>query len=229
MTRPREAPYGSWKSPITADLIVTGSISLGQIVLDGHDVYWTEGRPTEGGRSVIVRRRPDGGIEDVTPPPFNARTRVHEYGGGDFAVASGVLYFANFSDQRLYRVPIGGAPEPLTSLEGMRYADFEIDRAGRRLICVREDHSDAEREAVNTIVAVDLETGAETVLIEGDDFYAAPRLSPDGAFLAWLSWDHPNMPWDGCELWLAGLDKDGDLPGGQIVIAGGREEYSRIV
>ena len=224
MTRPREAPYGSWKSPITADLIVTGSISLGQIVLDGHDVYWTEGRPTEGGRSVIVRRRPDGGIEDVTPPPFNARTRVHEYGGGDFAVAGGVLYFANFSDQRLYRVPIGGAPEPLTSLEGMRYADFEIDRAGRRLICVREDHSDAEREAVNTIVAVDLETGAETVLIEGDDFYAAPRLSPDGAFLAWLSWDHPNMPWDGCELWLAGLDKDGDLPGGQIVIAGGREE-----
>src|SRR6266849_5209862 len=102
MASPEVAPYGSWKSPITSDLIVSGTIGLGQLILDGDDTYWLEMRPSEGGRNVVVRRTPDGRISDITPPPFNVRTRVHEYGGGAFVIADGVVYFSNFTDQRLY-------------------------------------------------------------------------------------------------------------------------------
>jgi dipeptidyl aminopeptidase/acylaminoacyl peptidase len=162
-------------------------------------------------------------MEDVIPPPFNARNRVHEYGGGDLAVLDGVVYFSNFSDQRLYRVTPGGTPEPVTSTTGMRYADGVIDGRRRRLICVREDHSEPEREAVNTVCAIDLDTGAETVLVSGADFYASPRLSPDGWRLAYLVWNHPNMPWDGCELIVADLDEAGN-PGQTHLVAGGEDE-----
>ena len=130
MTDEKVAPYGSWKSPITSDLIVTGSIGLSQPTLDGTDVYWTEMRPSEGGRSVIVRRSADGRTEEVTPAPFNSRTRVHEYGGGDYTVVDGTLYFSNFADQRLYRSRAGQAPEAITPASSMRYADTIVD--GRR-------------------------------------------------------------------------------------------------
>ena len=138
-------------------------------------------------------------MEDVTPRPFNARTRVHEYGGGDFAVHDGTVYFSNFADQRIYRRPPGGEPQPLTPETGRRFADMVVDRARNRLIAVREDHAGG-REPVNEIVGVDLEDGDETVLVTGNDFYSSPRLSPDGGRLAWLTWNHPNMPWDGTEL-----------------------------
>src|SRR5687768_12421528 len=114
MTNATIAPYGSWKSPISSDLIVSGTIGLGQVEIDGGDVYWVEQRPSEGGRYVVVRRTADGQIEDVTPPPYNARTRVHEYGGGAFAVRDGVVYFSNYTDQRLYRVDRGSEPRPIT-------------------------------------------------------------------------------------------------------------------
>ena len=222
MTTPQVAPFGSWKSPLTADLIVTGSIRLGMIALDGGDIYWNEGRPHERGRQVIVRQRPDGARADVNPAPLNARTRVHEYGGGDYAVHQGTVYFSNFADQRLYKAKPGEEPRPLTHAEGHRYADAVIDAPRNRLICVLEDHSGAG-EAKNGIVAVDLDSGDETPLVGGDDFYANPRLSPDGTRLAWLAWNHPNMPWDGCELRVAALDSAG-LPEAPQVVAGGTTE-----
>jgi dipeptidyl aminopeptidase/acylaminoacyl peptidase len=217
------APYGSWKSPITADLIVSETIGLGQIAIDGVDIYWSELRPAEGGRNAIVRRTPDGQTTDVTPPPFNARTRVHEYGGGEFLVADGIVYFSNFADQRLYRASAGGEPQPFTPEAALRYADGVLDRKRNRIICVREDHTDPEREAVNTIASVDLESGESQALVFGHDFYAAPRLSPDGTCLAWLAWDHPNMPWDGTELWIGELQADGSL-GHTWRVAGGADE-----
>ncbi len=216
------APYGTWKSPITADLIVANSIRLGEIRVDGDVVYWNELRPQEGGRSVVVRRTPDGDIADVTPAPFNVRTRVHEYGGGAYTVHDGVVYFSNFADQRLYRQVVGQDPQPITPEGAFRYADAVVDSRHQRLICVREDHSTSEREAVNTIVAVD-QNGDEaggTVLISGNDFYASPRLSPDGSQLAWLTWNHPNMPWDGTELWVAHVQPDGSLHMPQKVAGG---------
>jgi len=223
MAKPQVAPYGSWKSPITSDLIVAETVGLGQIVLDGRDVYWLELRPTEGGRIVIVRRTPDGQTTDVTPPPFNARTRVHEYGGGAFAVSEGTVFFSNFADQRLYRQDPGAQPRPITPEAALRYADGVIDRPRARMICVREDHRVAG-EVVNTIVSLDLQ-GSEggTVLASGNDFYSSPRLNPDGSRLAWLTWNHPNMPWDGTELWVGEVQADGSL-GRTECVAGGSDE-----
>ncbi len=224
MSEPNVAPYGSWKSPITADLIVTETIGLGQIGLDGDDVYWSEMRPAEGGRYVLVRRTPDGRTGDVTPSPFNARTRVHEYGGGATVVADGTTYFSNWEDQRLYRQDPGGQPRPITPEAALRYADPVVDRGRGRMVCVREDHTVAGREAVNAIVSLALDgSGNARVLASGNDFYAAPRLSPDGSRLAWLTWNHPNMPWDGTELWVGELRADGSL-GRAAHVAGGSAE-----
>ncbi len=218
MTTPNLAPYGTWKSPITSDLIVAGSIRLGEIRLDGNDIYWSEGRPTESGRSVVVQRSPQGQTIDVTPAaPFNVRTRVHEYGGGAYQVADSVVYFSNFIDQRLYRQVVGQEPEALTPEAAspeiaFRYADVVIDRARNRLISIREDHTAGGHEPVNTIVAIDLnQVNAGEVLVSGADFYATPRLSPDGKQLCWLSWNHPDMPWDSTSLWLANVNEDGSL------------------
>lgn len=230
MTTPQIAVYGSWKSPLTSDLIVAGSIRLGEICLDGADIYWSEGRPIESGRSVVVGRTPDGKTVDVTPAaPFNVRTRVHEYGGAAYQVAEGVIYFSNFNDQRLYRQRLGEEPEPLTPEADLRYADAVWDQPQNRLICVREDHTGEHtaggHEPVNAIVAIPLNGAADggTVLVAGSDFYASPRLSPDGSYLAWISWNHPNMPWDGTELWVAAVQPDGAL-GEPQQIAGGVSE-----
>ncbi|PON13528.1 peptidase [Candidatus Entotheonella serta] len=216
-------PYGSWTSPITSDAIVSAAIGLGQVGLDGDDIYWVEQRPTEGGRNVIVQRTHDGRTIDRTPAPFNARTRVHEYGGGAFTVNSGTLYFSDFADQRLYRQRGEVVPEPLTPEGEWRYADAVVDAHRNRLICVREDHTAAGREAVNTIVSIDLDSGEAQVLVAGSDFYAAPRLSPDGSQLAWMTWNHPNMPWDGTELWIGDIQDNGGL-GAVTHVAGGVSE-----
>lgn len=225
MTEPKVAPYGTWKSPITSDLIVAETIGLGQIALDGDDVYWLEQRPSEGGRNVLVRRSAAGRKADLTPPPFNVRTRVHEYSGGAFAVADGTVYFSNFVDQRLYRLDPGSEPRPITPEAALRYADGVIDRRRGLMFCVREDHTVAGREAINTLVSLDLEGDAEggRVLAFGNDFYSSPRLSPDGSRLAWLTWNHPNMPWDGTELWVGELAADGSLERWERV-AGGPDE-----
>jgi dipeptidyl aminopeptidase/acylaminoacyl peptidase len=218
------APYGSWKSPITSDLIVAGTVGLSEIALDGGDIYWIEGRAAERGRNCIVRRSPDGTIRDVTPPDFNARTTVHEYGGGAYKVRDGVVYFSSFSDQQIYRQTHDAAPQPTTASEKMRYADGVIDDRRNRMIAVREDHNASDHDCLNTIVSIDLDgdTGG-TVIIEGNDFYSSPRLSPDGRQLAWLTWNHPNLPWDGTELWLADIADDGAL-GERRLVAGGPSE-----
>lgn len=220
MTDPQVAPYGSWKSPITTDLIVSETIRFGQIALDGQDVYWLESRPSEGGRSVIVRRTRGGQITDLLPPPFNARTSVHEYGGGSFVISDGTIYFSNFADQRVYRLTPGSEPQPITHGENLRYADGVIDRQRGRMICVREDHTVAGREAVNTLVSLALDDSDTRVLVSGNDFYSSPRLSPDGSRLAWLTWNHPNMPWDGTELWVGEFRADGSLGHSEHVVGG---------
>lgn len=218
--------YGSWKSPITSELIVKESVGLGQVKTFANEIYWVEMRPSEGGRQVIVRRRNDGQNVDVNPRELNARTRVHEYGGGDYLVREGVAWYPNFADQRLYRQSIGALPEAITAdagASGLRYADADVDATRARLICIREDHTNADREAVNTIAAVEMKSGSEQVLISGNDFYSNPRVSPDGSKLAWLTWNHPNMPWDGCELWTGEISADGSIAN-RCLIAGGLEE-----
>ena len=227
MNSRKVSPYGSWRSPITSDVIVAESIGIGEIRLDGDDIYWTEMRPSEGGRNVVVRRRPDGETTDVTPQPFNVRTRVHEYGGGAFIVSDGVVYFSNFEDQRLYRQRPGQEPEPITPEEAVRYADGVMDSKRARIICIREDHR-GEGEAVTTIVGVGLDgMDSGSVLLSGHDFYASPRLSPDGSRLAWFSWDHPNMPWDGSDLWVAEVREDGSLGDAQRVAGGDGEAINQ--
>lgn len=205
------APYGSWKSPITSDLIVAATIGLGQIALDGDTVYWSEARPTEGGRNVVVRWSPDGQTTDLLPAPFNARTRVHEYGGGAFAVHQDVVYFSHFPDQRLYQQALSSEPQPLTHSGALRYADAMLDKRRNRLICVCEDHTATNQEPVNKLVSINLSTGEVSTLVAGHDFYSSPRLSPDGSRLAWLAWKHPNMPWDGTELWVGEFTTEGRI------------------
>jgi len=216
-------PYGSWKSPLSTDLIVAGANAINQMVLDGEDIYWIEMRPAEGGRNVAVRRNPDGSTSDINPAPFNIRTRVHEYGGGSLLVHKGTLYFSNFDDQRLYSQVPGSKPKALTPAD-LRYADAVFDETRERLICIREDHTPKGKEAINTIVALGLKgKDGGQVLVESYNFFSTPKISPDGSKLAWLSWNHPNMPWDGTELWVADFKKDGTL-GKATLVAGGKAE-----
>ncbi|HEY7545315.1 MAG TPA: S9 family peptidase [Blastocatellia bacterium] len=224
MMERKQAPYGSWKSPITSDLIVAGTIGLGGVAIDGADIYWTESRPSEKGRNVIMRRTPDGNISDITPPMFNTRTRAYEYGGGAYTVAKGEIYFSNFDDQLIYHQTLASPPERLTTAPDFQYADALIDESRRRLISVREDHTSHTRETTNTVVAIDISGSASgEVLVSGHDFYSSPRLSPDGKRLAWLSWNHPNMPWDGTELWVGEFDQNGSISRKEMV-AGGESE-----
>jgi dipeptidyl aminopeptidase/acylaminoacyl peptidase len=219
MSDPTVVPYGTWISSVSADLIAAGGTRLGHIQADGGDLYWTEGRPAEAGRVVVVRRAADGTIADVNPPPFNARSRVHEYGGGAYLAHGGTLFFASFADNRLYRQDPGGAPQPITPPLDARYADMVFDTQRNALICVCENHA-AEGEPSNFIASIPALGGHPTPLVTGRDFVMAPRLSPDGTQLAWLAWDHPNMPWDAAELWLADVSPDGLLRN-QRMIAGG--------
>ena len=203
-------PYGAWESPITAKQIAAGTMRLSQIETDGDNIYWKELRPAESGRCVIIRRDVHGKMTDLTPPPYNVRSRVHEYGGGAYLIDNGVLYFSNFSDHQLYRAERDTPPEPITPEAQMRYADGVVDQRRHRIILVREDHTDPRREPVNTIVALN-SSGVDTgrMLISGNDFYASPRLSPDGSKLAWLTWNHPHMPWEAAQLWVADINEDG--------------------
>ena len=219
MTQKRIAPYGSWKSPLTATAIASESFGLAQVAIDGDDLYWTETRPWEGGRSVIVRHSTDGQTSDVTPAGFNVRNRVHEYGGGTFTVHDGVVYFTNDSDQRVYAHRPGEAPIPLTPDEAQRYADLEVDRRHNRILCVSEDHSEPDTEPTNTVVGIDIASGEIMTIAQGRDFYSSPRVSSNGDRICWLAWDHPNMPWDETELWVADVDADGK-PGKAQLVAG---------
>ena len=211
-SRVKVSPFGSWRSPITSDLIAADSIALIDVLLDGDDVYWIERRPQQKGRHVVVRYTKDGTAHDVTPPPFNARTKVHEYGGGAVTVYRGTTFFTNFDDQKLYRQDQDGTPRPISQASQCRYADAVVDAWRDRLVCVREDHGRADGIVINSIAAVATDgLKPEQVLVQGQDFYSNPRFSPDGKRLAWLSWNHPNMPWTGTELWVATIGGSGEV------------------
>jgi dipeptidyl aminopeptidase/acylaminoacyl peptidase len=226
VTEPKTAAYGTWASPVTADVLLKGTVRMrNQMVRwDGGDLYWSELRPTEEGRIVVCRQDGNAGVIDVTPSGFNARTRVHEYGGGHFAVRGGTVWFSNYADQRLYRQDRDGAPRPITPAADIRHADMEVDEKRGLVYAVREDHTTGAREAVNTIVALDAGGARDaTTIASGNDFYSSPRLSPDGNRLAWTTWNHPNMPWDGSELWVGELAADGRVASSHL-IAGGESE-----
>ncbi|MGZ8514912.1 MAG: prolyl oligopeptidase family serine peptidase [Candidatus Limnocylindrales bacterium] len=224
MTEPAVAPNGAWASPIRIDEVVGDLVGLAEPWLDGDETYWLEARPTEGGRRVLVRLALDGTITELTAAPFNVRTLVHEYGGGSYTVAGGVIVFSNFADNRLYRLDPGEEwPVAITPAGPWRFADLRIDPRRLRVLAVREDHS-GPGEAEASIVAIALNGAAPPeVLVSGPDFVAAPRLSPDGARLAWLEWDHPDMPWDGSRLRTAAFTAHGSLDE-PVLAAGGPEE-----
>ena len=204
-------PYGTWPSPITAQRIAAGTKPLASPRVAGDAVVWLEGLASEGGRVAAVRTGPGGVARTVTPAPFNLRSRVHEYGGGAMLASGDTVYFSNFADNLVYLQQGDAAPRAITAESRHRHADFVLDTARGRLIAVREDHSVPGRDAGNSLVALPLTGGDGVELASGQDFYAAPRLSPDGAQLAWLCWSHPRMPWEGSELWLADVGRDGLL------------------
>ena len=224
------APYGSWASPVTTEMLTAGALRFEGIAVDGGDVYWVESRPDEAGRCAAMRLAADGAMTELTTPAHNARTRVHEYGGGALAVSNGVAYFSNFADQRLYRRPVDGseAPVAITPEITVRYADATVDDARGRLICVAEDHRRAGREAENLLVSVPTGGGEPSPVHRGFDFYASPRLSPDGKRLAWVCWNHPNMPWDATELWVADVGTDGALTSPRRIAGGTGGEVSLL-
>ena len=228
----KQAPYGTWHSPLAAADLASSAISLNYVQVAAVQVpdgqvsegipYWVESRPAEGGRNVVVTSAAGGAVRELTPPGFNARTRVHEYGGTPYVMSRGMVYFSNFTDQRLYLQRPGETPVALTPA-GYRYADFEFDSSGRRLFCVREDHTGGG-EPKNAIVLLDVTAGggsgtsatsgtldassAGKVLFDGSDFVGYPRVSPDGRRIAWIAWNHPDMPWDTTTLYVANLTPD---------------------
>ncbi|USX20746.1 S9 family peptidase [Oxalobacteraceae bacterium OTU3REALA1] len=227
------AEYGTWPSTISAERVAAGATPMSSLMLggaDGGDIFWLAGRAAEAGRNTLLRHH--GAVtEELTPAPFNVRSRVHEYGGGAYAVDGETVYFSHFADNRVHRLGFTAAaddaqpaPVALTAGGKQRFADFVVDRARGRLIGVRELHGDdGHGEPSNTICAIGMADGGETVLAQGADFYSSPRLSPDGRALTWLTWDHPRMPWEGTTLWLAEFQADGTLAA-PVRVAGGAEE-----
>jgi dipeptidyl aminopeptidase/acylaminoacyl peptidase len=214
-------PYGSWDSPLSAATIAAGGVGVGAASArragDGStEVWWTEARPSEAGRVVLVRQLADGTTFDVLDAPWSVRTRVHEYGGGSWFHGPDHVYFSSWSDQRIYRVHAdtagrGAEPEPVTpepdEHHGWRFADGRATPDGDWIVCVSEDHHGAvvaeHGEAVNAIVAIPATGGDPIVLSDRTDFVAAPRVSPDGRWMSWYCWDHPDMPWDRTRLLAA--------------------------
>ncbi|MDA9466346.1 S9 family peptidase [Bradyrhizobium sp. CCBAU 53415] len=216
--------FGSWSSPITADAVVAETGSLSEPRVDGDDIYWIEGRPLEKGRNVVVTRSADGAIRDITPPLFNVRTQVYSYGGGSYAVRNNAVYFVNFDDNQVYQQIAGGPPTRITSNPNCFFADICVDIGKLRLIAIRESRPNGDAiKAIHDLVAIDIATGREVTLDSGSDFYSSPTLNSDGSKLAWLSWQHPNMPWISTYLNVASVDQTGGLTAKQVVQGGGSD------
>lgn len=225
-------PFGSWPSPITAESLTEGALGLGEVAFDGTDLYWLQAKPTDGGRVSLWRRRAgrdgQGRETELTPAPYNVRTRVHEYGGGAFAAAGGMAIFSNYTDNLLFMISdrTGDRPRQLTGDPALRYAALRLYPERGLIIAVREDHRSQDHEAINTVVARRIGDGPDAedvVLCSGADFYASPELSSDGR-LAWVEWDHPNMPWDSTRLMMAELPDDLVMPLDAHLVAGGEGE-----
>ncbi|HUE59576.1 MAG TPA: hypothetical protein VMO88_08345, partial [Acidimicrobiales bacterium] len=225
------ARYGTWESPVTPERLVEAVVRLSHLQVDGDAVSWVESRPAEGGREVIVSAPPGESPRDAIPAEFSARTRVHEYGGRCYAVRGNRLVFSNWSDQRLWRLDGTSSPEPITpetaEAGSHRYADPIFTSDGRWVVCVRERHLPSG-EVINDLVAVAPDGCVEPrVLAEGHDFYSAPRFSPDGTRLAWLTWDLPDMPWDSTVLWAATVDGDCEIGVAETVAGGPGESITQ--
>lgn len=220
------ASYGTWQSPITAELIAQGSSAILNLLIDGDDTYWCESRPTNKGRYTLVKRDKSGNLTDITPPEFNARTFVHEYGGGAFTVHQGIVYTSSAGDSAIYVFKEGASPKKLTQgqtstksadkiqWQGVRFADLRFTPHG--LVAVAEEHA-PNTTAENFLALIDCQTGAHKKITSGYDFYASPAISPDGKKIAWLCWNHPNMPWTHTELWVADFAKDATIKNPQRV------------
>ena len=220
-------PYGSWRTPVTSAVVVSSAVGLSDVRVDGEDVIWSEGRPAEGGRVQLVRRSRDGRTTELLQEGQNARTAVHEYGGGAWWSRDGVVWFVAWDDQRLYRLdPQSGAadalvPEPVVR-RGDRYADGDLTPDGEWIACVREHHPPGGRavDVRNEIVRLAAHRpSTPEALVIGPDFVMSPRWSPAGDRLCWVEWNHPNMPWDGSRLRVREL-----VTGREILVAGGADE-----
>jgi dipeptidyl aminopeptidase/acylaminoacyl peptidase len=225
---PTTAPYGEWASPFPIPLLASGMVALGEIRAADGARWWLEGRPEERGRQALIRHDADGTQIRLTPEGFNTRTRVHEYGGAAYVVAGDLVIVSDFTTGRLNRVIAPGELRPLTPERAWRFADLVVDLPRNRLLAIREDHEPEtiarHKEAENSLVAIDLDSGAVTVLVSGSDFIAAPRISPDRQKLAWTEWSHPNLPWDGTELRLADILADGSI-GVAATVAGSPTDW----
>jgi len=218
------APFGQWKSPVTSELVSSQSIYLSEVVLQQGDIFWLESRPHEDGRTVIMKRSFNGEISNITPKSFNARTRVHELGGGSYLTVDKKVYFSNFEDQRVYVQDFTSEPYAISPKGDYRFADGVYDKERRRIIYVLEEHHVNKSIVHNSLVSLNTEIERPfTTLIQGYDFYSSPRLSPDGSKLAWLCWNHPNMPWISTELWVADLEIDGTIIQASCVAGGNNE------
>jgi dipeptidyl aminopeptidase/acylaminoacyl peptidase len=227
MTARSIAPYGTWKSEISAgdvaDVGMGSILPITELKVIAENVYWIERKSDQGGRQVVVQILEDGSTRDCVSRDYNARTTVHEYGGGSYCAHNEVVFFSNFNDQRIYRMEHGSDPKAITPepvrTRATRYADSITSQHGRRLIAVRERH-ESNGEVLNELVVIPTDGSDEPqVIASGHDFYSTPKLSPDGQSLAWLSWNHPQMPWNGTELWIANIDEEFGLSEG-IRIAG---------
>jgi len=221
------APYGTWSSPITPLSVAGNSRRFGSLQLGPEAVYWSEGRPEEQGRTVIVKHGRSGEETDVIPPEFSARSKVHEYGGGEFNVWNDTVFFINDQDQEIYQISGDGPPQRITTLPDWRFSDMCYDPHGNQLFAVAERHDAGTRLPVNMLVSIALDenvSGELSIVAEGRDFYATPRLSSYGLRLAYLCWDLPHMPWEAAELWMTEREAQGDFPSGEKV-AGGEESY----
>ena len=230
------AAFGSWKSPITTELMVSSSIAMSEARLFDSTLYWLESRPQEQGRSVIVRLVDDK-PEDVLPQPYNCRTTVHEYGGSCYLPTPEGLFFVNFADQQIWQLGVTGRVtgrftgtvtgrdkvRQVTRQENYRFADLAWCQARRQLIAIAEEHNPSFDEPANSLVAVDVGVGKIQTLHSGEDFYASASFSPDGKSLVWLTWSHPDMPWDSTKLWFATIDDNGQLIDPRVIAGGDGE------
>lgn len=221
------APYGSWRSPISAETLSSATVGFSEVQPHGDHLYWLESRPQQKGRTTIMRLTPNGEREELLPPPFNARSRVNEYGGGSYCLGAEHVYFVRFDDQRIYAKDIKASQEPCAlSTEGQwRFGDLVWDEQRNRLLAICEDHHNTDQEEEESfLAALNLDgTGTPKKLHSGHDFYASPTISPDGKQIAWLCWNHPNMPWDGCECWLGEFDEAGNIINAKRIAGGPRE------
>lgn len=224
-------PFGSWPSPITASMVVESAVRLGEVrVSDSGEgdpaLWWSEGRPADGGRTQIVRRSPDGSVADVLPAGWGCRTSMHEYGGGAWWLAGETLFFCKEAGQKVHRIDPGFEPQPVTPTpplgETWCYADGTMTPDFRWIVCAMERRG-SDGETINQLVAIRATGGTPIVLRGGSDFVSSPRIDPTGRYIAWITWDHPDMPWDATRLWVAELDNSSERLALRepVVVAGG--------